>query len=115
MPLVSTAVAFTYTHSCICGARKEIVAYLSNGLLICNIVCRLAVLVAGLQGITYECWAQGFNHEIVVVESSKHVGFGRAADGGGDVCGRHCDIEFVVGVRIVGGFGCGGWVLCVGV
>lgn len=64
---VSLAVAFAHTHVYACMLTRGVVAYLSNGFLICNTVGRLAVLVAGLEGVAYECRAQGFNHEIVVV------------------------------------------------
>jgi hypothetical protein len=83
-------------HTCICMAGRGVVAYLTNGFLVCYTVCRLAVRVAGLEVVTYECWAQGFYHEIVVVQSGEDSGGGRAADGGGDVCGCHCGVGFGV-------------------
>jgi len=44
-------------HVCMCMAIRGVEAYLSNGFLICYTVCCLAVLVARLQGVAYECWA----------------------------------------------------------
>jgi hypothetical protein len=42
--------------------------YLSNWFPIGDAICGLSVFIAGLKGVAYECWAEGFNHEVVVVE-----------------------------------------------
>jgi hypothetical protein len=40
--------------------------------------------------VAYECWTEGFDHQVVVVKSGDDSGGGDAVEGGGDVGGRHC-------------------------
>jgi len=45
--------------------------------------------------VAYECWAEGFDHEFVVVEGGDDGGGGDAVKGGGDVGSRHyCSFWF---------------------
>jgi hypothetical protein len=70
-------------------ARKE--TYMTIGLAIRNGIRCLGVLVAGYEVETDECWAKGFDHQLVVVEGCDDDAGIDAIERCGDVGGRHYD------------------------
>ena len=67
----------------------ENVIYLANGLAVCDRVRCLCVFVARFEVVADERWAQGLDHQVVVVESCDDDASIDAVDRSGDVRGRH--------------------------
>jgi hypothetical protein len=79
------------------GVWRREATYLANGLAVGNGVGGGGGFVARLEVVGDEGGAEGFDHEIVVVEGGDDDGGVDAGEGGGDVGGRHGD----GGVKVV--------------
>ena len=76
-------------------AERKGKSYLANGLLVGDGVGSASSLVAGLESVADERWAEGLDHEVVVVESGNNDGGVDTVEGSGDLGSRHPD-DFVV-------------------
>ena len=65
------------------------VSYLANGLLVGDSVGSTCSLVARFESVADERWAEGLDHEVVVVESGNDDGGVDTVEGSGDLGSRH--------------------------